>query len=32
VRAGMDAVENPRFSMGTLGLHEIKATLELQQP
>jgi hypothetical protein len=32
VRAGMDTVENPRFSMGILGLHEIKATLELQQP
>jgi len=32
VRAGMDTMENPRFSLGTLGLHEIKATLELQQP
>lgn len=32
VRAGMDAVENPRFSLGILGLQEIKPTLELQQP
>ena len=32
MRAGMDAVENPRFSLGTLGLQEIKATLELQKP
>jgi len=32
VRAGMDTVENPRFNMGTLRLHEIKATLELQKP
>lgn len=32
VRAGMDTVENPRFSMATLGLHEIKPTLELQLP
>ena len=32
MRAGMDTMENPRFSLGTLGLHEIKATLELQQP
>lgn len=32
VRAGMDTVENPRFSMATLGLHEIKPTLELQHP
>jgi hypothetical protein len=31
-RAGMDAVENPRFSLATLGLQEIKPTLELQQP
>lgn len=31
-RAGMDTVENPRFSLATLGLHEIKATLELQEP
>ena len=32
MRAGMDTMENPRFSMEILGLHEIKATLELQQP
>ncbi len=32
VRAGMDAVSNPRFSLGTLGLSEIKPTLELQTP
>ena len=31
-RAGMDTVDNPRFNLGTLGLQEIKATLELQQP
>lgn len=32
VRAGMDAVENPRFSLGILGSAQIKPTLELQQP
>ena len=32
MRAGMDTVENPRFSLGTLGLHEINPTLELQRP
>ena len=32
VRAGMDAVENPRFGLGILGSREIKPTLELQQP
>ncbi|MBI3809963.1 MAG: carboxypeptidase regulatory-like domain-containing protein [Nitrospirae bacterium] len=31
-RAGMDAVENPRFSLSTLGLSEINPTLELQKP
>jgi len=31
-RAGMDTVDNPRFTMGTLGLSEIKPTLELQNP
>lgn len=31
-RAGMDAVENPRFSLGILGDREIKPTLELQKP
>ena len=31
-RAGMDTVENPRFSLGILGNREIKPTLELQQP
>jgi hypothetical protein len=31
-RAGMEAVENPRFNVGTLGLSEIKPTLEMQQP
>ena len=31
-RAGMDAVENPRFSLRILGEREIKPTLELQQP
>jgi hypothetical protein len=31
-RAGMDTVENPRFSLGILGSAEIKPTLELQQP
>jgi len=31
-RAGMEAVENPRFSMGILGNREVKPTLELQQP
>ena len=32
VRAGMDAVENPRFGLGILGGREIKSTLELQKP
>lgn len=32
VRAGMDAVENPRFGLGILGAREIKSTLELQKP
>ncbi len=32
VRAGMDAVENPRFGLGILGSREIKPTLELQVP
>jgi hypothetical protein len=31
-RAGMDAVENPRFSLRILGERQIKPTLELQQP
>jgi hypothetical protein len=31
-RAGMDAVENPRFGLGILGAREIKSTLELQKP
>ena len=31
-RAGMDAVENPRFGLGILGDREIKPTLELQKP
>jgi len=31
-RAGMDAVENPRFGLGILGNRQIKPTLELQQP
>ncbi len=31
-RAGMEAVENPHFGMGILGLREIKPTLELQKP
>ena len=31
-RAGMDAVENPRFGLGILGDREIKPTLELQHP
>jgi len=31
-RAGMDAVENPRFGLGILGGREIKPTLELQKP
>jgi len=31
-RAGMDTVENPRFGLGILKDHEIKPTLELQQP
>jgi hypothetical protein len=30
-RAGMDTVENPRFSLGILGDREIKPTLELQK-
>lgn len=32
VRAGMDAVENPRFGLGILGSREIKPTRELQIP
>jgi len=32
VRAGMDAVENPRFGLGILGSREVKPTLELQLP
>jgi hypothetical protein len=32
VRAGMDAVENPRFGLGMLGSREIKPTLERQLP
>jgi len=32
VRAGMDAVENPRFGLGILGSREVKPTLELQVP
>jgi hypothetical protein len=31
-RAGMEAVENPRFGLGMLGSREVKPTLELQQP
>src|SRR6266487_5027210 len=31
-RAGMDAVENPRFSLRILGERQIKPTLEVQQP
>jgi hypothetical protein len=31
-RAGMDAVDNPRFSLRILGEREIKPTLEVQQP
>jgi polysaccharide lyase family 4-like protein len=31
-RAGMDAVENPRFGLGILGNREIKPTLEVQHP
>ena len=31
-RAGMEAVENPHFSLGILGGREIKPTVELQQP
>jgi len=31
-RAGMEAVENPRFGLGMLGTREIKPTLELQKP
>jgi len=31
-RAGMEAVENPHFSLGILGDREIKPTVELQQP
>jgi len=31
-RAGMEAVENPRFGLGMLGDREIKPTLELQKP
>lgn len=31
-RAGMDTVVNPRFGLGILKDHEIKPTLELQQP
>lgn len=31
-RAGMNAVENPRFGLGILGDREIKPTLELQKP
>jgi hypothetical protein len=31
-RAGMEAVEHPRFGLGMLGDREIKPTLELQHP
>ncbi len=31
-RAGMEAVENPHFSLGILGDRQIKPTVELQQP